>query len=94
MNTNGKKIAVKTIALLAMVLLPELAIAAGVNKSDSGLNSLNTWLSTIVPIIAGMGGVVIFLLYMLGQIGKQIFQQMLTGLVGAGCISWVVSLFF
>lgn len=94
MKNNGKKLAVDLVVMALVMGVPCLAMAAGVNKADSGLNSLNTWLSTIAPIIAGMGGILIFVLYMLGMIGKQIFQQMLTGLIGAGCISWVVSLFF
>lgn len=93
MKAKSKKVAMNVLVLAVAIALPELAMAAGVNKSDSGLNSLNTWLSSIFPIIAGLGGVITFILYMFGQIGKQIFQQLLTGLIGAGSISWIISLF-
>lgn len=94
MKAKSKKVALNVLFFAVAIALPELAMAAGVNKSDSGLNSLNTWLNTIFPVVAGLGGVITFILYMFGQIGKQIFQQLLTGLIGAGCISWVISLFF
>ncbi|EIL8155588.1 hypothetical protein LMD60_004777, partial [Salmonella enterica] len=54
MKAKSKQVAVNVLVLAVAIALPELAMAAGVNKSDSGLNSLNTWLSSIFPIIAGL----------------------------------------
>lgn len=77
---------------VASLAAPQLAFA--VNKSDSGLNTVNTWLSTIIPIIAGISLLILACAYMAGMVGKKIFEQILTGLLLAGAGSWLISLFF
>jgi len=76
----------------ALTAAPQLAFA--VNKSDSGLNSVNTWISTIIPIIAGIALLILAVLYMAGFASKKIFEQIGGGLLLGGCGSWLISLFF
>lgn len=80
--------------MIASLMVMASPAFAAVNRSTSGLNSIKTWLDTIVPIVAGMGIVVAGVAYSLGWIGKQAIQQWLIGLCIAGAGSWIVSLFF
>lgn len=88
----NKKVVSNIALVMFLCVVPELAFA--VNKADSGINSVNTWMGTIVPIIFGCGLLILSVLYGLGIVGKNIFQQIFTGLILGGCASWLVSLFF
>lgn len=92
MKKINKEVAIKIALVVGLCMLPELAFA--VNKADSGISSFKTWIDTIIPIFFGMGIAVIAVLYGLGWVGKQIFQQIGTGCLIGGAGSWIVSLFF
>lgn len=92
MKKINKEVAIKIALVVGLCMLPELAFA--VNKADSGLGSFKSWLDTIIPMLFGMGLAVTGLLYGLGWVGKQIFQQIGTGCIIGGAGSWIVSLFF
>ncbi|KAB1469239.1 hypothetical protein FZI27_20160 [Cronobacter sakazakii] len=81
-----------SIMMLLLATAPQVALA--VNKSDSGLNSFNTWLSTIIPIILGGACLVLAAMYAMGFVGKDMFKQVGGGLIFGGCSSWLISLFF
>ena len=80
----------------AMALLITLTAspAFAVDRSVAGMNSVNTWLGTIIPIAAGMGITAMALAYMLGWMGKELCQRIGVGCIIGGAGSWFVSLFF
>lgn len=80
-----------TAMAFALSTAPQLAFA--VNKSDAGINSVNTWLGTIIPIILGAALLVLGALYAMGFVGKEMFKQVGGGLIFGGAGSWLVSLF-
>lgn len=81
-------------SVLASILASAPQLAFAVNKADSGLASLSTWMSTIVPIICGIILLILSLLYMAGMTSKKMWEQIGGGLLLGGCGSWLISLFF
>ena len=82
----------KYIALCAVLsAAPQYALA--VNKADSGINNVSTWLGTIIPVILGAGLLVLAALYAMGFVGKEMFKQVGGGLIFGGAGSWLISLF-
>lgn len=91
---NSKSKWFSFVASILICFAPTLAFAAGgVNRADQGLNSVNTWMQTIIPICMGIGIMVSYALYTANIVGKEIFQRILVGLIGCGSASWLVSQF-
>ncbi|NPE57397.1 hypothetical protein HLB25_20850 [Dickeya dadantii] len=80
------------VIVTALSIAPQLSYA--VNKADSGLNSIQVWLGTIIPIVAGMLFLLAAVGHMAGVISRQFTLKLIEGCIIGGSGSWVVSLFF
>lgn len=88
------KKSIKPLLLLAVcMVVTNPAFALGVDRGSTGLMSLQTWLSTIVPILAAAAGSVIGVLYAKGMCGKNTMMNWVIGLTFSGASSYIASLF-
>lgn len=80
-------------ALLLTTFFSTAASAQGLTKAQGFLTTIQTNLTTFIPIIAVIAGLILVIMYWFRVVEKDTFMRWIVGLIIAGSITEIVALF-
>lgn len=93
---NTKTLQARTSAVSAVLLAALFATTAhaqGLQKAQGFLTTLRDNLTTFVPIIAVIAGLILVIMYWFRVVEKETFMRWIVGLIIAGSITEIVAMF-
>lgn len=90
---KASTVTLRNIVFLLALLASTAADAQGLQKAQGFLTSIQTNLTTFIPIIAVIAGLILVVMYWFHVIEKQGFMRWIIGLIIAGSVAEIVAMF-